>query len=103
MGGQSWSRVALAAALLKALDSEYRQLVSRDIAEARHAIFERIQQRSSYVRGKRVHVDEYGGYDGVTAGLDERGFLLVQTEAGIRTVLSGDVRPALNEHANLRS
>ncbi len=92
-GGHSWSRVALAAALLKSLDSEYRHLISRDIAEARHAIFERFQQRSSYARGKRVHVNENGGYDGITAGLDDRGFLLVQTDAGIRTVLSGDVRP----------
>jgi len=80
--------------LLKSLDFEYRQLVSQDIAKARRAIFERIQQRSSYVRGKRVHVDENGGYDGVTAGLDERGFLQVETAAGIRTVFSGDVRPA---------
>jgi BirA family biotin operon repressor/biotin-[acetyl-CoA-carboxylase] ligase len=92
-GGQLWSRVALAAALLKSLDSEYRQLVSRDIVEARRAIYDRFQQRSSYTRGKRVHVDENGGYDGVTAGLDERGFLLVQTDSGTRTVLSGDVRP----------
>jgi BirA family transcriptional regulator, biotin operon repressor / biotin---[acetyl-CoA-carboxylase] ligase len=91
--GQRWSRVAIVTALLKALDSEYRQLTTRDIAEARRAIFERFQQRSSYAHGKRVHVDENGGYQGVTAGLDERGFLLVQTDTGIRTVLSGDVRP----------
>ena len=91
--GHSWSRVALAASLLKAFDSEYRQLVSRDIAEARRAIFERFEQRSSFARGKRVHVEENGGYDGVTAGLDDRGFLLVETDTGMRTVLSGDVRP----------
>ena len=94
VGGQPWSRVALAATLLKSLDSEYRQLISLDITEARRAIFERFQQRSSYARGKRVHVQENDGYDGVTAGLDERGFLLVRTDAGMRTVLSGDVRPA---------
>jgi BirA family biotin operon repressor/biotin-[acetyl-CoA-carboxylase] ligase len=92
--GYSWSRVALAAALLKSFDSEYRHLISRDIADARRAIFERFQQRSSYARGKRVHVNENGGYDGITAGLDDRGFLLVQAESGMRTVLSGDVRPA---------
>jgi hypothetical protein len=28
----------------------------------------------------------------VTEGLDHRGFLLVRTEAGLRTVLSGGVR-----------
>jgi BirA family transcriptional regulator, biotin operon repressor / biotin---[acetyl-CoA-carboxylase] ligase len=91
--GHSWSRVALTAALLKSFDSEYRHLISRDVAEARRAIFERFQQRSSYARGKRVHVNENGGYDGITAGLDDRGFLQVETDAGMRTVLSGDVRP----------
>jgi BirA family biotin operon repressor/biotin-[acetyl-CoA-carboxylase] ligase len=38
-------------------------------------------------------VEEDGGYDGTTAGLDERGFLLVETDRGLRTVLSGGVRP----------
>jgi BirA family biotin operon repressor/biotin-[acetyl-CoA-carboxylase] ligase len=44
------------------------------------------------MRGKRVQVDEAGGYSGVTAGLDARGFLLVETANGLRTVLSGGVR-----------
>ncbi len=91
--GRRHSRVALAAALLRAFDSEYRSLMSLGAAQARLAIFERFEQRSSYARGKHVHVDENGGYDGVTAGLDERGFLLVQTDGGMRTVLSGSVRP----------
>ena len=39
-----------------------------------------------------MHVEEHGGYDGVTAGLDERGFLLVRTADGMRTVISGGVR-----------
>ena len=33
-----------------------------------------------------------GGYEGITEGLDDRGFLLVRTQSGLRTVLSGDVR-----------
>jgi BirA family biotin operon repressor/biotin-[acetyl-CoA-carboxylase] ligase len=37
-------------------------------------------------------VDEQGGYEGVTAGLDERGFLRVDAESGMRTVISGGVR-----------
>jgi BirA family biotin operon repressor/biotin-[acetyl-CoA-carboxylase] ligase len=40
-----------------------------------------------------VRVDEGGGYTGVTAGLDTRGFLLVDGDDGLRrTVLSGGVR-----------
>jgi hypothetical protein len=32
----------------------------------------------------------------VTAGLDERGFLRVETSTGTKIVLSGSVRPATN-------
>jgi BirA family biotin operon repressor/biotin-[acetyl-CoA-carboxylase] ligase len=39
-----------------------------------------------------VTVEEDGGYSGVTDGLDARGFLLVRTAEGIRTVFSGGVR-----------
>ncbi|MGZ4816763.1 MAG: biotin--[acetyl-CoA-carboxylase] ligase [Terriglobales bacterium] len=92
--GRACSRVELTAALLQSLDREYFALTSRNIAEARADIFRRFEQRSSYARGKRVQVEEDGGYEGVTAGLDERGFLLVETAKGVRTVLSGGVRPA---------
>ena len=45
------------------------------------------------LRDVRVRVDENGGsYEGVTAGLDSRGFLQLQTPKGTRTVLSGGVR-----------
>lgn len=89
--GRSWSRVDLAAALLKSLDREYRALL-QDPAGARTSVFRRFTERSSYVSGADVHVDENGGYTGITAGLDERGFLRVRTEIGMRTVLSGGVR-----------
>jgi BirA family transcriptional regulator, biotin operon repressor / biotin---[acetyl-CoA-carboxylase] ligase len=84
--GRTFSRVALTAAVLKALDREYRNL--RD----RASIIRRFEQVSSYARGKQVHVEEEGGYDGVTAGLDAHGFLRVETGGGTRTVLSGGVR-----------
>jgi BirA family biotin operon repressor/biotin-[acetyl-CoA-carboxylase] ligase len=89
--GHEWSRVQVAAALLKSLDAWYRKL-SSDAAEARAAIFQSFEQRSSYARSRQVHVDEGAGYDGVTEGLDSRGFLLVRTDHGLRTVLSGLVR-----------
>jgi BirA family biotin operon repressor/biotin-[acetyl-CoA-carboxylase] ligase len=92
--GRPWSRVQLTAALLQSLDREYCSLTSRNIADTRADIFRRFEQQSSYARGKRVQVEEDGGYEGITAGLDERGFLLVETATGLRTVLSGGVRPA---------
>ena len=50
------------------------------------------KQRSSFARSRHVRVEEQGGYEGVTEGLDERGFLLVRTANGLRTLLSGTVR-----------
>ncbi|HXZ28887.1 MAG TPA: biotin--[acetyl-CoA-carboxylase] ligase [Terriglobales bacterium] len=93
--GQEWSRVALAGALLKSLDREYRALAAAtgpDAGAAAQSVFRRFEERSSYARGKRVEVEEDSGYAGVTEGLDARGFLKVRTAAGLRTVLSGGVR-----------
>jgi BirA family transcriptional regulator, biotin operon repressor / biotin---[acetyl-CoA-carboxylase] ligase len=91
--GRAYSRVELTAALLQSLDRAYFALLSKKIAEARDDIFRRFEQESSYARGKHVRVEEDGIYEGITAGLDERGFLLVETDRGTRTVLSGGVRP----------
>lgn len=89
--GHAWSRVDLVVALLKSLDREYRALKNSP-ADTRNSIFRRFEQHSSSARGRKVHVDEYGGFDGVTEGLDEHGFLRVRTPQGLRTVLSGGVR-----------
>lgn len=89
--GRVWSRVELAAALLKALDREYRALVA-DSAAARESVLRRFVESSSYARGKAVRVEENGGFEGITDGLDAHGFLKVRTEQGWRTVLSGGVR-----------
>lgn len=91
--GREWSRVQVAAALLKSLDAWYRKL-SGGGADTRAAIFQEFEARSSFTRSRLVHVDEEGGYEGVTEGLDNRGFLLVRTDGGLRTVLSGGVRAA---------
>ena len=93
--GREWSRVEIAAALLKSLDREYRVLLDNPRA-ARESIHKRFEERSSYARRREVHVEEDGGYDGITEGLDERGFLRVRTEQGLRTVLSGGVRARRN-------
>jgi BirA family biotin operon repressor/biotin-[acetyl-CoA-carboxylase] ligase len=80
--------MALAAALLQFFDREYRGLKNHGL----QALLARFEGRSSYARGRRVSVGEEGGYEGVTDGLDQRGFLRVKTSDGIRTVLSGTVR-----------
>ncbi|HWX53959.1 MAG TPA: biotin--[acetyl-CoA-carboxylase] ligase [Verrucomicrobiae bacterium] len=92
------SRVQLAAALIRCLDRDYGlfvQAASRPAAANGYfgPIMDKIAARSSYIHGKSVHVDEEGGYTGVTDGLDPRGFLRVRTDRGVRTVISGSVRP----------
>ena len=88
--GRSWSRVELTGALLKSLDREYHAFTS---GADRSELIRRFEAASSTAQGRRVHVDENGGYEGVTEGLDERGFLRVKTSNGNRIVLSGGVRP----------
>jgi len=88
--GTEWSRVELCAALLKSLDREYKVLLSS--AEARAEILRRFEEQSSSTRDRQVHIEENGGFEGVTAGLDSRGFLQVRTDTGMRTVLSGTVK-----------
>ena len=96
--GRPWSRLELVTALLKSLDREFRMLLPQRVGigpappEAAMTIIRRFEERSSYARGKRVHVEENGGFEGVTTGLDDRGFLLVKARDGLRTVLSGGVR-----------
>jgi BirA family transcriptional regulator, biotin operon repressor / biotin---[acetyl-CoA-carboxylase] ligase len=87
--GTDYSRLQLCAALLKSLDREYRNLL--EAPGARDSILQRFAERSSSARGARVHLEEDPGFQGVTEGLDARGFLQVRTAQGIRTVLSGTV------------
>lgn len=83
------SREAMLVALLRALDAELRMLST----EHEGQLLERFTSASTWVRGKRVRVEESGGYTGLTAGLDDSGFLLVDSDDGVRrTVLSGGVR-----------
>ena len=89
--GSEWSRVELVGALLKSLDREYRQLA--DDSDAKESILQRFAEKSSWVLGKRVRIEENGSaFEGTTEGLDPRGFLQVRTPYGVQTVLSGTVR-----------
>jgi biotin-(acetyl-CoA carboxylase) ligase len=53
-------------------------------------ILRRFEERSTYVRGKAVVVD--GRIKGVTNGLDQDGFLLLRTDAGMQTIMAGGIR-----------
>jgi BirA family biotin operon repressor/biotin-[acetyl-CoA-carboxylase] ligase len=89
--GSEWSRVELAAALLKSLDREYRRFV--EDPDARASILRRFADNSSWLHGKKIRIEENGSaFDGTTEGLDPRGFLQVRTAHGMQTVFSGTVR-----------
>ncbi|MGA8345562.1 MAG: biotin--[acetyl-CoA-carboxylase] ligase [Candidatus Sulfotelmatobacter sp.] len=89
--GSEWSRVELAAALLKSLDREYRQLL--EDSDALESILRRFAESSSWVKGKAVRIEENGSsFEGTTEALDSRGFLRVRTAHGMQTILSGTVR-----------
>ena len=90
VSGTEWSRFELVAGLLRSLQREYSDLLEKP--GARDSILRRFEERSSMVRGRTVRIDENGGFEGVTEGLDSRGFLQVRTGRGLRTVLSGTVR-----------
>ncbi len=89
--GREWSRVELTSSLLKSLNVEYRCLLQEE--NARQSILKRFAERSTWVLGKQVRIQENGStIEGITQGLDERGFLLVRTQQGLQTVFSGTVR-----------
>ena len=91
--GREWPRQELLVALLESLDREVNELTSPDKREhATASILERLEPASSWIRGKRVYVEDQEGYAGVSEGLDARGFLLIRTPEGLRTVYSGGVR-----------
>lgn len=93
-GATSINRQNLLISLLRELDREIDALDRENGGFSDGAgLLARFTTASSWVCGKPVQVPEEGGYTGVTAGLDGRGFLLVKDENGtMRTVLSGGVR-----------
>lgn len=60
------------------------------VEKGKREILRRFEECSTWPRGKTVEVD--GRLRGVTAGLDENGFLLVQTEEKLETIMAGGVR-----------
>jgi BirA family biotin operon repressor/biotin-[acetyl-CoA-carboxylase] ligase len=85
------SRQPLLVALLKSLEREALGLVDPAAGET---IPRRVEEASTWVRGRRVEVHGPQACVGVTAGLDEHGFLLVRTANELVTVRTGGIRAA---------
>jgi BirA family biotin operon repressor/biotin-[acetyl-CoA-carboxylase] ligase len=97
--GRAWPRMDLLTALLQSLHREVLALSDfSDAHAAKQSILDRLERASSWVRGKQVWVEEADGFEGVTEGLDARGFLQVRTPQGLRTVYSGGVRERKRVH-----
>lgn len=93
----------IATSLKRETGKEYSKddLAGRTIAESlryaallaekgKHEILRRFEESSTWPVGKSVEVD--GRIRGVTVGLDNNGFLLVQTESKVETIIAGGVR-----------
>lgn len=89
--GSSISRQTLLIALLESLERETLGLLD---PEAAASVAARVEQASTWIRGRRVEVHGPQACTGVTAGLDEHGFLLVRTAEGLVTVQTGGIRAA---------
>ncbi len=87
--GERVSRQSLLVALLKSLEREMLTLAG---SAAVNGILVRVEQASTWVRGRSVQVHGPQACEGVTAGLDEHGFLRVVTASGIVTVQTGGLR-----------
>jgi BirA family biotin operon repressor/biotin-[acetyl-CoA-carboxylase] ligase len=87
-GGRMYSREEILMALLAAVD--------RFVEFDRETILRLFTEASSYARGRSVAVRQADGVvEGVTAGLDASGFLVVRKDDGTDTlILAGGVRAA---------
>jgi BirA family biotin operon repressor/biotin-[acetyl-CoA-carboxylase] ligase len=86
--GREIAKEALLDAVLAAV-LEHAALLE---SEGKAAILQLFETSSTYVRGKKVSVENR--IHGVTAGLNADGFLLVETPHGVETILTGGVRAA---------
>src|SRR5216683_8080826 len=93
VSNRTHSREQLLMALLGAAD-RYCGLLAAE--GGREAILNTFSRRSSYARNMRVKVDQGASVlEGITAGLDPSGFLIVRRDDGRKElVVAGGVRPA---------
>ncbi|MGA7110665.1 MAG: biotin--[acetyl-CoA-carboxylase] ligase [Terracidiphilus sp.] len=85
------TRQPLLIALLESLEREADHLANTDAAQT---ILSRVEQASTWARGREVEVHGPQACTGVTAGLSENGFLLVKTAGGLIAVRTGGIRAA---------
>ncbi|MGD0892430.1 MAG: biotin--[acetyl-CoA-carboxylase] ligase [Terracidiphilus sp.] len=96
--GQSISRQQILVALLNSLELWMGCYYA---ARPFEAIPSAVEEASTWIRGKRVHVHGPQACTGITAGLDANGFLRVRTETGMVTVHTGGLRAAETEPADI--
>jgi BirA family transcriptional regulator, biotin operon repressor / biotin---[acetyl-CoA-carboxylase] ligase len=82
-------RQALLTATLRSIEAEMTALANDDSASE---ILARVERASTWLRGRSVSVHGPQACAGVTAGLDENGFLRVQTASGLVIVQTGGIR-----------
>jgi BirA family biotin operon repressor/biotin-[acetyl-CoA-carboxylase] ligase len=83
------SRQTLLVALLKSLEREASALADEAAAKE---ILARVEQASTWIRGRSIEVHGPQACTGITAGLDEQGFLRVATGSGLVTIQTGGLR-----------
>jgi BirA family transcriptional regulator, biotin operon repressor / biotin---[acetyl-CoA-carboxylase] ligase len=89
--GRAISRQTLLVALLESLERETQALAD---ATAVKEILARVEKASTWILGRNVQVHGPQSCTGVTAGLDENGFLRVAIASGFVTVQTGGLRAA---------
>ena len=89
--GRRSSRQSLLVSLLESLQREAHGLLD---SASTQTIPRRVEEASTWVRGKKVEVYGPQACTGITAGLNEHGFLLVSTVEGLVTVQTGGIRAA---------
>jgi BirA family biotin operon repressor/biotin-[acetyl-CoA-carboxylase] ligase len=85
--------------LLAAVAGAVDRLCSMLVDDGAAGILRMFEASSSYARGRRVRVEQTGDeIVGVTRGLDESGFLIVEQDGGsLKKILTGGVRAASAE------
>jgi BirA family transcriptional regulator, biotin operon repressor / biotin---[acetyl-CoA-carboxylase] ligase len=89
--GKRICRQELLTAMLRSIEDEMTALADADTASE---ILARVERASTWLRSRSVSVHGPQACTGVTAGLDENGFLRVQTAAGLVIVQTGGIRAA---------